>query len=130
MIKRVINIDEYWRVIVYFNVDYGSYRFVAKDIEHYTSPVEGIVHALTLLIIHKVKGVTISTANKQSIVCFAKHKTLIDYINSIVHEAEHIKQGMLKHYKVADRGEAPAYTVGYIASRIIDVFLREVSFIF
>ncbi len=36
----------------------------------------------------------------------------IDYINSIVHEAEHIKQAMLKAYRVEDKGEPPAYTIG------------------
>ena len=42
-----------------------------------------------------------------------------DYINSIIHEAEHVKQHMLKAYDVVDEGEPSAYTVGYIAMRML-----------
>jgi hypothetical protein len=41
-----------------------------------------------------------------------------------VHEAEHIKQAILEAYNVEDRGEAPAYTVGYIVKRMYEVFVK------
>ena len=42
-------------------------------------------------------------------------------------EAEHIKQAMLEVYDVEDEGEAPAYTVGYIAMKILRVKLERES---
>ena len=48
-----------------------------------------------------------------------EHKTIEDYINSIVHEAEHVKQAMLKAYKVDDSGEPPAYTIGFIVMKML-----------
>ena len=71
----------------------------------------------------KAKAVTFSSPMKHiSIVLFNIHKNKSDYINSIVHEAEHIKQAMLKAYQVEDRGEAPDYTIGYLVSRMWEVF--------
>jgi hypothetical protein len=72
---------------------------------------------------HKTKAVTISNLNLyKSVVLFNKHKSYYDYINSIIHEAEHIKQSMLYFYQIDDSGEPPAYTVGYIASQMIKKF--------
>ena len=68
----------------------------------------------------KAKAVTLSNRLLHiSVVVFNKHKDKLDYINSIVHEAEHIKQHMLKAYNVDDEGEPPAYTVGYIAMKML-----------
>ena len=50
---------------------------------------------------------------------FNKHKSNIDFINSIIHESEHIKQSILAVYNIDDIGEPPAYTVGYIATQLI-----------
>ena len=56
-------------------------------------------------------------------VSFYKHSDKYDYINSIVHEAEHIKQHMLKAYNVDDFGEAPAYTIGYLVMMMLKLNL-------
>ena len=69
---------------------------------------------------HKAKAVTCSNIKEHiSVVLFNYHKNKYDYINSIIHEAEHIKQHILKAYAVADKGEPSAYTVGYIAMRML-----------
>jgi len=52
-------------------------------------------------------------------VIFGRHGDVYNYINSIVHEAEHVKQAMLKAYDVEDRGEPPAYTIGYLVMRMM-----------
>lgn len=72
---------------------------------------------------NKAKAVTYSNLSEHiSIVLFNHHKSPKDYLNSIVHEAEHIKQAMLKVYRVEDKGEPPAYTIGYIVMRMYEVF--------
>lgn len=121
MIKRIIDVDGYWKVIVYYNVDYNFFNDIASELKAIGSPVEKIneiYHNLK----YKAKAVTCSNITKRiSIVIFNRHKNKYDYINSIVHEAEHIKQHMLKAYKVADKGEPPAYTVGYLAMMLLKV---------
>jgi hypothetical protein len=39
-----------------------------------------------------------------------------------VHEAEHVKQALLRAYSVDDIGENAAYTIGYIVSRMYSIF--------
>ena len=71
----------------------------------------------------KAKAVTISNVYKhESIVLFNKHRWFEDYLNSLVHEAEHIKQSMLYAYRIEDEGEAPAYTIGYLVMRMWEGF--------
>ena len=90
-----------------------------NDLLYYGTPVESIKR-----IYHNMrttaKAFTYSNAKyKISIVGFNIHFDKYDYINSIIHEAEHVKQHMLKSYDIADEGEPSAYTVGYIAMRML-----------
>ena len=77
------------------------------------------------LLQRKAKAFTYSNLHEHiSIVLFSKHKNRYDYLNSVVHEAEHIKQAMLKAYYVKDENELPAYTIGYLVMRMWEVFQR------
>ena len=120
MIRHVINVDNYWKIIVYYNVDYNLFDYVAKDLSRLVSlPVEKI-DEIRYNLQHKAKAVTVSSIhNRTSVVVFNRHVDKYDYINSIVHEAEHVKQAMLKAYKVADEGEPPAYTIGYLVMKML-----------
>ena len=115
MIRQVIKIKQYWKVIVYYNIDYDFFN---------TSPVERISQeVLDNLRYNKAKAVTISNIEKrQSIVLINKHKEKEDYINSIVHEAEHVKQAILDYYNIEDVGENPAYLIGYLVSEMYKVY--------
>ena len=119
MIKRLIDIDGYWEVIVYYNVDYNFFNDIAFELKAIGSPVEKIDDVYYNLK-YEAKAVTCSNIKEHiSVVLFNYHKSRYDYVNSIIHEAEHVKQCMLKAYNVDDEGEPPAYTVGYIAMRML-----------
>ena len=119
MIKQLIDIDDYWEVIVYYNVDYNFFNHIAFDLKAIGSPVEKI-DDVYFNMKYKAKAVTCSNIKEHiSVVLFNYHKSRYDYINSIIHEAEHVKQHMLKAYDVVDEGEPSAYTVGYIAMRML-----------
>ena len=119
MIKQLIDIDGYWEVIVYYNVDYNFFSDIAFELKAIGSPVERI-DDIYYNLKYEAKAVTCTNITKHvSIVLFNYHKSKYDYINSIVHEAEHVKQHMLKAYNVDDKGEPPAYTVGYIAMKML-----------
>lgn len=123
MIRRVLNIDNYWKVIVYFDIDYNFFNYIVSDLDKLNCSNRTINTVYNNMCKHKAKAVTISNLNLyKSVVLFNKHKSYYDYINSIIHEAEHIKQSMLCFYQIDDSGEPPAYTVGYIASQMIKKF--------
>ena len=127
MIQQIFNIKDYWEVTVFYNVNYSLFYIIAdllSEIGASNNLIEGIYSNMKS---GKAKAVTYSNSNKHvSIVLFNKHATKKDYLNSIVHEAEHIKQAMLRTYEVEDEGEAPAYTIGYLVSQMWRVFKEMV----
>ena len=119
MIRQVINVNNYWRVIVYYNIDYALFDYIEDEFVKFHSPVEEIDELYDTLSSFEAKAATCNIFYyRTSIVLFNKHKSYYDYINSIVHEAEHIKQSMLEAYDVEDYGEPPAYTIGYLAMKM------------
>lgn len=120
MIKYVINIDNHWKVIVYYNINYNFSNIIIKDLKEINCNTKTINNIYKNMFNHKAKGVTISNTKLYiSVVLFNKHNNYYDYINSVIHEAEHIKQSMLKAYNIEDKGEIPAYTIGFIAKKML-----------
>lgn len=120
MIKQYINIDNYWKVVVYYNINYNLFDYIIKDLNKLNTNTKTIINIYKNMFTGKAKAVTISSIKyKRSVVLFNTHKSFSDYINSIIHEAEHIKQAMLKAYNVDDKGEAPAYTIGFIVMKML-----------
>ena len=127
MIKQVIDVDGYWKIIVYYNIDYNLFNIIKDDIAKNSTPVEGIDEIKHELFVGSAKAVTISNRRRYiSFVLFTKHTSREDYISSIVHEAEHVKDAMLKQYRIKNSGEPPAYTIGYIVKEMYIVFNRYV----
>lgn len=123
MIKQVIDIDGYWKVIVYYNVDYDFFDIIYKDLKQAGCGNNNIKLLYKNMSSRKAKAVTYNNIKTQiSVVCFNKHKTTADYISSIVHEAKHITDDIMLYYKIHNYGEPPAYTIGYIVKCMYNVF--------
>ena len=123
MFKRIININNYWKVIVYYNIDYNFFDYIKFDLLKYSTPVEKIKH-IYYNMRHTAKAFTYSNnKHRVSIVGFNTHTNKYDYINSIVHEAEHVKQAMLTYYNIEDEGENAAYTIAYIATKMLQLIV-------
>lgn len=119
MISRIIYIEHYWKVIVYYDIDYNFFDYIEETIRSISTPVEDIDDVYFSLLT-TAKAFTISnTKSHISIVGFNKHIDIFDYLNSIIHESEHIKDAMLYSYNVENYGEPPAYTIAYIATKLI-----------
>jgi len=123
MIKQVFNIETYWKVVVFYNMDYHFFNDARQELINIGATVLDIDELYDMMITGKAKAVTFSSLSAHtSIIIFNIHKSKSDYLDSIVHEAEHVKQAMLKVYKVEDAGEPPAYTIGYLISQMYQVF--------
>lgn len=123
MTRQVFCVESYWKVMVYYNVDYGLFDVIENDLKDNGADVYIINNVYRHMSMGYAKAMTYSNLDKKvSIVMFNEHNDMEDYINSIVHEAEHIKQAMLDVYDVNDEGEPPAYTVGYLVMRMWGVF--------
>ena len=125
MIKRIINIANYWEVIVYYNIDYNFFDYIAKDLKYYSTPIENIKRIYHNMRTNAKAFTCSSYYYRVSIVGFNIHSDKYDYINSIIHEAEHVKQAMLNYYNIKDEEENAAYTVAYIAMKMLQVKLMK-----
>lgn len=125
MIKQSFTIESYWKVVVYYDLDYHFFGSIADEMIA-TGANENTVQDLYYEMKYgKTKAVTLSNLrNHISYVLFNKHKTEQDYIDSIVHEAEHVKQAILDVYDIKDEGEDAAYTIGYIVGQMYRGFYR------
>lgn len=123
MIRQVFHVKNYWEVVVFWNIDYDLFSVVRRELRRGKASPYNIAKAYRDLKYERAKAAAYSNIyDHVSIVMFNPHRTREDYINSIVHEAEHIKQDMLYAYYVEDRGEPPAYTIGYLVMRMYEVF--------
>ena len=118
-------IENYWKVIVFWNIDYNFFDDVVFEMRRAGMRYDLINGVSDIMQSRKAKAVTCNSIKHCiSIVIFNSHSTKADYINSIVHEVEHIKQALFKAYKAEDTGEHPAYAVGYIVMRMYEAFKR------
>ena len=122
MIRQQFYVEHYWKVIIYYNWNDDFFTMTAKELSAIGFPVRAI-REIFYEMRYNVKAVTCSNGwYHTSIILFNSHTSPQDYLDSIVHEAEHVKQAMLRAYRVEDRGEPPAYTIGYLVSRMYPVF--------
>ena len=99
------------------------FRWTLKLIPMILAGLQAVNTIISYFGIH-IKAFTYSNAKyKVSIVGFNIHFNKYDYINSIVHEAEHIKQAMLNYYNIPDKGENAAYTIAYIAMKMLQMII-------
>ena len=120
MIKKVFNIDNKWKVIVYYNIDYNLFDYIANDIHKLSMSDKLVNRVYKAMKSGKAKAVTISSpVNKCSIVGFNPAKSDYDLINSIAHEAVHVMEAMLDYYNIDINGEPPAYTIGHLVQIMI-----------
>ena len=123
MIRQQFYVENYWKVIVYYLSDYNFSDIIINDFHDIFALDEDIKEIFSYLSSGKAKAVTYSNYELHvSIVVLGVHRYKEDFVNSIVHEAEHVKQAMLKVYKIEDKDEPPAYTVGYLVMMMYRVF--------
>ena len=99
------------------------FRWTLKLIPMVLAGLQAVNTIISYFGIH-IKAFTYSNDKyRVSIVGFNIHFDKYDYINSIVHEAEHIKQAMLDYYNIPDEGENAAYTIAYIAMKMLQMIV-------
>lgn len=126
MIKKIFNIDNKWKVIVYYNIDYNLFSYIANDIYDLGMSDKLVNRVYKMMKSGRAKAVTISSPVKKcSIVGFNPAKSDYDLINSIAHEAVHVMEAMLNYYDVNIEGEPPAYTIGHL----VQIMLQPLALI-
>ena len=95
MIRQDIRIENYWDIIVIYNVYLGE----------------------------KNSGFTHTNFNERlSIVAIGKADSKKQFLNTIVHEAKHVQSHICMYYDIPEDGEDAAYLIGYIVMEMYKIF--------
>lgn len=125
MIRQQFYVEHYWEVIVFFDLDFDLFQYVEDELLDIGFPLKEIDNLYYQLWSGYAKAATCSNIEyHKSIILLPPHTSPQDYLDSIVHEAEHVKQAMLDAYQVEDKGEPPAYTIGYLVSRMYPILKK------
>lgn len=119
----MFDVQGYWEVVVFYDLNYDLFSVVEEELRGIGFSRQNLETLYDEMRHGDALAVTCSSIRKhRSVVIFNRHASKANYISSIVHEAEHVKQAMLAAYYVEDKGEPPAYTIGYLVMRMWEVF--------
>ena len=119
MIKSVIDVDGYWSVVLFVDVDYDRYDTIESALTDILAPISVIDDIYNKISYKFNSGVTFSNPEfKTSVVCINKTTSREELINTISHEADHVQDTICKYYNVTLDSEDAAYLIGYLVGKM------------
>lgn len=125
MISIEFNIDKYnWKVYLYLAVDESNAEYVFSKLSELHCDYSKATSAYKVLSNDYLnKGFTYTNYNTYTsliIICKAENKG--EYINTIVHEINHLKSHIANAYDLNEKGEEVSYLIGNIAEIIYNKY--------
>ena len=127
MIGQSFYIDKYdWQVMVLYEVSYNNKDYVISLLETICSDNNLIDKAIANLNLRKRNtGFTYSDLDKHcSIIVIGKTTSNREIVNTIVHEANHLKSHIATAYDIDEKGEEVCYLIGGIVRTMFRVFSK------
>lgn len=123
MINIKFNIDKYdWKVYLYLNADKSDIELILHKLHELHCDYHKAMQAYKTISNDYInKGFTYTNYNENTsliIICKAENKS--QYINTIVHELNHLKSHIATMYNLDEKGEEVSYLIGDIAEIIYD----------
>lgn len=119
MIKNIINVDNYWNIIIFINVDYSRYDDIAEELTKADASEEAIKQIYNNISNKYNSAFTYTNSDtRTSVVGINKTTSRRELINSISHEADHIQYSICKYYNVPLGSEDAAYLLGHLVERL------------
>ena len=119
MIKSVIDVDGYWSVVLFVDVDYDKYYIIESALTDILAPISVIDNIYDKISYKFNSGVTFSNPEfRTSVVCINKTTSREELINTISHEADHVQDTICKYYNVTLDSEDAAYLIGYLVGKM------------
>lgn len=118
MIKSTIDVDGYWKVILFVNVDYNRFDVIESALTDILAPIKVIDRIYDKISYEYDSGVTFTNSDyRTSVVCINKATSREELINTISHEADHVQNAICEYYDVPLDSEDAAYLIGYLVSK-------------
>ena len=119
MIKYVIDVDGYWSVVLFVDVDYDKYDIIESALTDILAPISIIDEIYDKISYKPNSGVTFTNSDyRRSVVCINKGTTKEQVLNTISHEADHVQSAICDYYNVQLDSEDAAYLIGYLVGKM------------
>lgn len=127
MIGQSFYIDKYdWQVVVLYEVSYNNKGYIINMLRQICEDDKLIEKAKYNLNLRSYNtGFTYSDLDKQrSLVVIGKTTSTKEIVNTIVHEANHLKSHIATAYNIDEKGEEVCYLIGEIVRTMFSVFSK------
>lgn len=120
MTKHYINIVGKWAFVFAYDIDEKDLGEVGEWLEALGASPREIFraqHVLTRL----NTGLTYSnTSLRMSVMCIGHAENEVQWLDTIVHEIDHLKNAIINYYDVESDSEEAAYLQGFIMKKIMN----------
>lgn len=127
MIGQRFYLDKYkWSVVVLYNVNHNDIEFIQDNLSKICDNKQQIKDS-TYYIEQQIPNTGFIFSNLDiniSLIVIGESTSNKEFINTIVHEANHLQSHIATKYNIDEKGEEVCYLIGEIVERMYAVFKK------
>lgn len=126
MTAQHLSIEGYWNVTVLYDVWPGDLPEVAR-LMHSAGASTLMIDEATDNLSGWNAGYTLTAMVwRESIVCIGRATSLREFLNTVIHEVDHVQSHVAEYYGVELGTEQAAYLQGYIGGRLLEYLVTKI----
>lgn len=114
MLRDYLDIDRHWGILAYYDALPSDFAQLAPILREFGCPESEIGRAYST--IHRTNKAFVFTAPwaRMSVMVVGRVTHPSQFLNSLLHEFDHLQDAILQYYQVAHGTEDAAYLQGYL----------------
>ena len=126
MTTQHLSIEGYWNVTVVYDVWPSDLQEVARLMRRVGASQEMVDEAPANLSGWNAGYTLTAFGWKESIVFIGRATSLREFLNTVIHEVDHVQAHVAEYYGVSLGTEQAAYLQGYIGGRLLEFIIRQI----
>ena len=126
MTSQHLSIEGYWNVTVVYDVWPSDLSEVARLMSR-VGESQKMIDDATVNISGWNAGYTLTAFGwQESIVFIGRATSLREFLNTVIHEIDHVQAHVAEYYDVRLGSEQAAYLQGYIGGRLLEFIVKQI----
>ena len=126
MTAQHLSIEGYWNVTVLYNVWPQDLPATARLFRRAGASTSMIDEATDNLSGWNAGYTLTAMGWRESIVCIGRATSLREFLNTVIHEVDHVQAHVAEYYGVELGTEQAAYLQGYIGGRLLEFVIKQI----